>query len=221
MSTKPHLAPSCPCILFSMHTRRLLPPDPAPTPQPPPVPQILHASGLTRTQTMGGTRSILWLPQGPGKQKQQGKDRPWPGQDTGASIIKEPYPCLTLLNASLCSKVLPCAPGQRSIAGTWPAERLWLHRGRREHGGYGPLCTPAIAPRTTPLLWLQRSKVLGSPCCVGNGGRAGEGPQGMWMPSCAARGSMVPCRGHSAALPGTPATVVGGGGGPAQPKAAL
>lgn len=132
-------------------TRRLLPPDPAPTPQPPLLPQILHGSGPVRTRTTGGRRSILWLPQGPGKLKQRGKERLWPGQDTGASIIKERYPRLTLLNASLCSEVLPRTPRQRSIAGTWPVERPLLRRGRREHGAEGPLCMPATAPRWTPL----------------------------------------------------------------------
>ena len=48
-STKPHLAPSCPCLLSSTHTRRLRMPDPAPAPQPPPLPQTLRASGPTRT----------------------------------------------------------------------------------------------------------------------------------------------------------------------------
>lgn len=45
--TKPHLAPSHPCFLATMHTSRLL--ILIPFPPPLPIPQILHASGPTRT----------------------------------------------------------------------------------------------------------------------------------------------------------------------------
>lgn len=65
-STKPHLAPSCLCLLSGIHTRRLLLPNPAPTPQPPLLPHILHGCPR-KNMNNGWEKEHSVAPTGPGE----------------------------------------------------------------------------------------------------------------------------------------------------------